>query len=94
MLLPKNPSPEDYQRYYESLPTDKQVEFRKTGLLALINTIYTEKATDVTEDETPKSGSITSGTFWDLKGASKVGFSFTLSKSGGNFVLDYKPLKK
>lgn len=90
--LPKNPTAEDYQKYYEQLSPEQQKQFRKAGLLNIINLIYTDRATDVVEDETPVNGVITSGRFTDKRGSKSTTFRFRLYKSGGKFMLDYKPI--
>lgn len=93
-MLPKNPTAEDYQKYHEGLSPEQQKQFRKAGLLNLINLIYTDKAEDVIEDETPIKGAIASGKFLDRRGNQTLYFTFRLTKSGSEFMLDYKPVTK
>lgn len=92
MKLPENATPEQYQEFYDQLKPDKQAEFRKAGMLGLINTIYTDKAQDVIEDDEPKSGTVSSGFFVDRD--SEFGrFTYELKSSGGEFTLNYSPVK-
>lgn len=92
MPLPKNPTAEDYQRYYDTLAPEQQKQFRKAGLLNIINQFYKDKAEDLTEDAQPEQGSITSGTFIDRRpgGKDRV-FRFKLTESGGEYDLEYLP---
>lgn len=88
MALPKNPTVEQYQEYYDSLPPDQQQQFRKAGLLRLINTVYTDGAEDVTEDDEPEDGATVSGTFTDRReGGNDRVFRFRLVGS----ELSYEP---
>lgn len=90
-MLPKNPTVDDYKKYHDDLLPEQQKQFRKAGLLNMINLIYTDKADDVMEDETPAKGTITSGKFSDKRGNQTLYFSFRLTKSGRKYMLDYKP---
>ncbi|MGL5880982.1 MAG: hypothetical protein ACRC2V_24840, partial [Xenococcaceae cyanobacterium] len=63
VTLPKNPTVEQYQEYYDSLPPEQQQQFRKVGLLRLINTVYTDGAEELEEDDEPEDGAIATGTF-------------------------------
>jgi hypothetical protein len=92
MKLPENASPEQYKEFYDQLEPDKQTEFRKAGLLTLINTIYTDKAQDVIEDDEPKPGTVSSGIFID-KDSEYGKFNYELKSSGDDFVLNYLPIK-
>lgn len=90
MTLPKNPTVDQYQEYFNSLSPNQQSQFRKAGLINLINQTYTDKADDVREDETPVSGSITSGVFVDRKAGSRTReFRFKITQSGSNYNLEY-----
>ena len=92
MKLPENATPEQYQKFFNSLEPDKQARFRKAGLLALINGTYTDNAQDVIEDETVKPGTISSGVFIDKE--SEFGkFTYELSSRGSEFILNYAPSK-
>ena len=65
--LPKNPTVEQYQEYYDSLPPEQQAQFRKAGILRLINTVYTDGAEEMEEDDEPEDGATISGTFTDRR---------------------------
>jgi hypothetical protein len=93
--LPKNPTVDQYQEYFESLNPEQQKQFRKAGLINLINQTYTDKADDVREDDDPAPGSITSGVFVDRKIGSRAReFRFKITSSGGNFNLEYRPVDR
>lgn len=84
--LPKNPTVEQYQTYFDSLSPSEQQQFRKAGLLKLINTVYTDGAEDVMEDSEPESGAIASGVFKDDAQL----FRFSLTNAG----ITYQPTKE
>ena len=93
--LPKNPTVQQYQDYYETLNPDQQKQFKKAGLLNIINQTYTDIAEDVREDETPVAGSISSGVFVDRKIGSKAReFRYKITASGGEYNLQYQPVDR
>jgi hypothetical protein len=93
--LPKNPTVQQYNDYFETLNPDQKKQFKKAGLLNIINQTYTDKADDVREDDTPTSGSISSGVFIDRKIGSKAReFRFKITASGGNYNLEYQPVDR
>ncbi len=90
--LPNNPTPEQYQTYFEQLEPAQQILFRKAGILQLINTIYTDRAEDLIEDGTPADGAFVSGIFIDKSSnGDNRRFIFQLEKNGDNFNLIYQP---
>lgn len=93
--LPKNPTVQQYQDYFETLNPSQQKQFKKAGLINLINQTYTDKAEDVREDDTPVSGSISSGVFVDRKVGSKSReFRYKITASGGGYSLQYQPVDR
>lgn len=93
--LSKNATVEQYQDYYDSLEPDKQAQFRKAGILNIINQTYTDGADDLIEDATPESGSIVSGVFIDRRAGSPTRqFRFKITSSGGEFNLEYRPVNR
>lgn len=82
--LPRNPSAEDYQKFYDSLPENQKAQFLKAGLKKTIESIYTSGIDDVMEDPQPKSGSISSGYFLD----NGQRFRFEISSNG---TISYNP---
>ena len=93
--LPKNPTVQQYQDYYETLNPDQQKQFKKAGLLNVINQTYTDKAEDVKEDEIPVAGAISSGVFIDRKvGSLPREFRYKIVSSGGEYNIQYQPVDR
>lgn len=91
--LPPNPTPEQYQEFYDQLSPEQQTSFRKRGTIKMLETIYGEGSIDeLVEDETPKPGSIFSGVFIDRStGGGDRRFVFTIGMESGEPVVDYRP---